>query len=192
MGIGFADGADKIDGPGEAFEDILDKGYVFFVGDANHHRVGIFGVRAVGIQDRSGQMQVFGDLGTDLRSILGNDLDLCVFFFRQLDLIAGLGCDVEINNAADHRYQLIAVYKVRTASHKKIEGKNDVHKVEMGVLLSDQGGDNVNAAAGAVCSQSKGVQNTADHTGCHRRQHISLPCPSLSPGVCSNLCPLSQ
>ena len=26
----------------------------------------------------------------------------------------------------------------------------------------------------------------------HRLQHGRLPCPSLSPGVCSNLCPLSQ
>ena len=26
----------------------------------------------------------------------------------------------------------------------------------------------------------------------HRLQHIRLPCPSLSPGVCSNLCPSSQ
>ena len=25
----------------------------------------------------------------------------------------------------------------------------------------------------------------------HELQHTSLPCPSLSPGVCSNLCPLS-
>ena len=26
----------------------------------------------------------------------------------------------------------------------------------------------------------------------HGRQHASLPCPSLSPGLCSNSCPLSQ
>ena len=26
----------------------------------------------------------------------------------------------------------------------------------------------------------------------HRLQHARLPCPSLSPGVCSNSCPLSQ
>ena len=26
----------------------------------------------------------------------------------------------------------------------------------------------------------------------HRLQHVRLPCPSLSPGVCSNVCPLSQ
>ena len=26
----------------------------------------------------------------------------------------------------------------------------------------------------------------------HELQHIRLPCPSLSPGVCSNSCPLSQ
>ena len=26
----------------------------------------------------------------------------------------------------------------------------------------------------------------------HELQHTSLPCPSLSPGVCSNWCPLSQ
>ena len=26
----------------------------------------------------------------------------------------------------------------------------------------------------------------------HRLQHTRLPCPSLSPGVCSNSCPLSQ
>ena len=26
----------------------------------------------------------------------------------------------------------------------------------------------------------------------HRLQHATLPCPSLSPGVCSNSCPLSQ
>ena len=26
----------------------------------------------------------------------------------------------------------------------------------------------------------------------HELQHVRLPCPSLSPGVCSNSCPLSQ
>ena len=26
----------------------------------------------------------------------------------------------------------------------------------------------------------------------HGLQHVRLPCPSLSPGVCSNLCPMSQ
>ena len=26
----------------------------------------------------------------------------------------------------------------------------------------------------------------------HRLQHVRLSCPSLSPGVCSNVCPLSQ
>ena len=26
----------------------------------------------------------------------------------------------------------------------------------------------------------------------HRLQHTRLSCPSLAPGVCSNLCPLSQ
>ena len=32
------------------------------------------------------------------------------------------------------------------------------------------------------------VSNSLQH---HELQHIKLPCPSLSPGVCSNSCPLS-
>ena len=32
----------------------------------------------------------------------------------------------------------------------------------------------------------------SDSLWCHGLQHIRLPCPSLSPGVCSDLCPLSR
>ena len=32
----------------------------------------------------------------------------------------------------------------------------------------------------------------SDSLGLHGLQHSSLPCPSLSPGACSNSCPLSQ
>ena len=32
----------------------------------------------------------------------------------------------------------------------------------------------------------------SDSLWLHERQHAWLPCPSLSPGVCSNSCPLSQ
>ena len=32
----------------------------------------------------------------------------------------------------------------------------------------------------------------ADTSGPHELQHTTLPCPSLSPKVCSNSCPLSQ
>ena len=54
MCIGFTNGTDEINRLGEFFEDILDEGYVFFVGDTNDHCVGVFGVSTVGIQDSSG------------------------------------------------------------------------------------------------------------------------------------------
>ena len=43
-------------------------------------------------------------------------------------------------------------------------------------------------ARGAVLSRSV----MSDSLRPHGRQHARLPCPSLSPGVCSNSCPLSQ
>ena len=39
------------------------------------------------------------------------------------------------------------------------------------------------------CSVANLVSN---YLKTHRKQHARLPCPSLSPGVCSNSCPLSQ
>jgi len=39
---------------------------------------------------------------------------------------------------------------------------------------------------------SFGLQVVSDHLQPHGLQHAKLPYPSLSPGVCSNSCPLSQ
>ena len=47
MGIGFTNGTDEINSLGELFEDILDEGYVFFVGDTNDHCVVFFGESTV-------------------------------------------------------------------------------------------------------------------------------------------------
>ena len=68
----------------------------------------------------------------------------------------------------------------------KISGAEDPHKAQFsqGVWIKDTW-----LRIYCCCSLSKSCPTLC---GTHGLQHTRLPCPPLSPGVCSNSCPFSQ
>ena len=125
----------------------------------------------MGIQHSGAQVKLLGDLAAQPGGICGDDLDASIVLAVGLDMVAGLGGQVEVQNTADHRLQLLPVYEVRADRHTHIDGENDVHQIKVGILFPDECSDDIDTAAGAVQSQGAGIDDASNHTGGNGCQH---------------------
>ena len=99
-------------------------------------------------------------------------------------LLEKSGCDIM-------RYSVLDEVDAKSFNmlkkHTKMPLVADIHfDYKLALLSIDGGADKIRINPGNIGSEQKVSEVISNSFRPHELQHIRLPCPSLSPGVCSN------
>ena len=109
-------------------------------------------------------------VGQGLR-LAGDDLEFQGRLAALQNGVADAGAEVAVDQAQDHRLELVAVDEEGQHRHRGVEGEDQPDQAGLRPLLPHPGGHDICAAGGAVLPDDPAVHGAADHAGGHRPQN---------------------
>ena len=128
------------------------------------------GDRTVPLEDRDAVAQLRHQLGGKLLGLPGDDLELHGGLAALQDGVADAGAEVAVDEAQDHRLELIPVDKEGQHRHGGVEAEDQPDQTGLRPLFPHPGGHDVRAPGRAVPPDDPAVHRAADDARGHRSQ----------------------
>ncbi len=169
----LAYGVDDGKGMGELVDDLADQRHLGLVHHAQKHAGILAGIHALGGDECCGVVKLTDQLLGNLLGGIGDDLEADGLPAGLHQPVSNRGGHEGIENAQNHRLHLAAVDKIADDGNGGVDGEAHAEKRPVGVMLMDDGGNEIRTAGIGAGFDENGVHKALNDARDHGAENFA-------------------